>query len=153
MHKLSIHITSFSSISYYSNLRLILKMWQEHRHPFYILDIHVSTTKRPRSLFRFKPVGTKQISRHIFISRSFLSDLVLNWFSNRFKIGKDLLKVFCTEMIQKHLFTTPIWYLTFYGNLKFPTNNLGFLRVTRQNTLDFGQLKVALKSELDYFHT
>ena len=41
------HVTSFSSISYCSYLRLISNMLLEHIHPFYILDIHVFTPKHP----------------------------------------------------------------------------------------------------------
>ena len=37
------YVTSFSSISYCSNLRLISNMLFEHTHLFYILDIHVFT--------------------------------------------------------------------------------------------------------------
>ena len=50
-----------------------------------LLDIHVFTPKRPRTLFSFKPLGTNKISCHILSSCFFLSDLVLNSFPNRFK--------------------------------------------------------------------
>ena len=47
-----------------------------------LLDIHVFTPKHPRSLFRFKPLGTKQIITPYFISRVLLSDLVLKSLSS-----------------------------------------------------------------------
>ena len=50
MEWLEIYVTSFSSISYYSKGRLILKMLFEQRHPSILLDIHVLKSKCPRIL-------------------------------------------------------------------------------------------------------
>ena len=130
-----------------------------------LLDIHVFTPKRPRTLFSFKPLGTNKISCHIFSSRFLLSDLVLNSFSNKFKTGRDLFQVCLTVLNQKLSFMILFRNLTLHGNLKAPslisptfqflekTRTIVFLRATtlpnRQITFDFGQLKVAPNSETD----
>ena len=45
------YVTSFSSILYCSNLRLISNMLFEHTHPFYILDIYVFSLSGIPALF------------------------------------------------------------------------------------------------------
>ena len=49
LEKISIYVTSFSSIPYCSNVRLISKMYLEQNS--HTLDIHTSTNKRPPHLF------------------------------------------------------------------------------------------------------
>ena len=42
-----VHVTSFSSLPYYSNMRLISKMYSEQNSHSITLDIHASTVERP----------------------------------------------------------------------------------------------------------
>ena len=58
---MSIHVTSFNSMSYYVNVRLTSNMHKEQRSQFYILDIHVSTVERPLPMFSFKPHKANKI--------------------------------------------------------------------------------------------
>ena len=48
-----INVTSFSSISYYSNVRLISKIELEQNFQSIILDVHASANERPPQLFSF----------------------------------------------------------------------------------------------------
>ena len=50
-----IYVTSFFSITKYSNVRLISKMYLEQNSRSITLDIHASTVEHPPHLFRFKP--------------------------------------------------------------------------------------------------
>ena len=76
MSSLMIHVTSSSSIPYYSNLRLISKMYLEQNSLSITLDIHASMKEHPPHLFRFKPHSANKISCHFFYYPAFLSDLV-----------------------------------------------------------------------------
>ena len=57
---LRINVTSFSSISFSSNVRLIWKIELEQNFQSTILDIHASANKRPQHLFRFKLRSTNK---------------------------------------------------------------------------------------------
>ena len=56
-----IHVTSFSRISYYSNVRLISKIELEQNFHSIILDIHASANERPPHLFHFKLRSTNNL--------------------------------------------------------------------------------------------
>ena len=58
-----INVTSFSSISYYSNVRLISKIELEQNFHSIILDIHASANERPSHLFCFKLRTMNKYSR------------------------------------------------------------------------------------------
>ena len=47
------HVTSFSSISYYSTMRLISKLELEQSSHSIILDIHASANERPQHTLLF----------------------------------------------------------------------------------------------------
>ena len=72
-----IWVTSFSSIPYYSNVRLISKMYLEQNSCSITLDFHASTNEHPPHLFLFKPHSANKISCHLFYKHAFLPDLVL----------------------------------------------------------------------------
>ena len=55
-----INVTNFSSISYYSNVRLISKIELEQNVHSIIIDIHASANKRPPHLFHFKLRSTNK---------------------------------------------------------------------------------------------
>ena len=57
-----INVTSFSSIPYYSNVRLILKKYLEQNSRSITLDTHASTVEHPPHLFCFKPHSAKGCS-------------------------------------------------------------------------------------------
>ena len=55
-----INVTSFSSISYYSNVRLISKIELEQNLQSIKLDVHASANKHPPHLFCFKLRSTNK---------------------------------------------------------------------------------------------
>ena len=55
-----INVTNFSSISYYSKVRLISKIELEQNFHSTILDIHASANKRHPHLFHFKLCSTNK---------------------------------------------------------------------------------------------
>ena len=55
-----IHVTSFSSISYYRNVRLISKIELEQNFQSIILDVHASANECLPHLFRFKLRSTNK---------------------------------------------------------------------------------------------
>ena len=55
------HVISFSIISYYSNMRLISKMYLEQNCRYITLDIHASTVERPPHLFLLKPHSANKL--------------------------------------------------------------------------------------------
>ena len=85
--KSSIYVTSFSSIPYDSNVRLISKMYLEQNNSSITLDIHASTYEHPPHLFSFQAPQCKQniTKYHAMFSTSTLSSLILlrNLFSKQ----------------------------------------------------------------------
>ena len=65
-----INVTSFSSISYYSNVRLISKLELEQNFQSIILDVHASANERPPHLFRFKLCSTNKYQATLLKSNS-----------------------------------------------------------------------------------
>ena len=68
-----IYVTSFSSTSYYSNVRLISKIELEQNLQSTILDIHASANERPPHLFYFKLRGTNKYG-FTLVSTTFFGD-------------------------------------------------------------------------------
>ena len=58
---LTIHVTSFPSISYYSIVRLISKIELEQNFQSTILDVHASAKERPPHLSLFQAMQHKQL--------------------------------------------------------------------------------------------
>ena len=61
-----VYVTSFSSISYYRNVRLIFKMYSEQNSHSITLDIHASTVERPPHLFLLKLHSANKLLRYVF---------------------------------------------------------------------------------------
>ena len=87
IHVLIINVTSFSSISYYSNLRLISNMLYEQRHLLYT--------------FRH-PCFRTQVSSHSFLCQATWHKWILHKFNHRNKITLTLASLFIISSGNKH---------------------------------------------------
>ena len=63
-----IYVTSFSSNPYYSNVRLISKLYLEQNSRSITLDIQASTVERPPYLFRFKQHSANKLLKNKYMS-------------------------------------------------------------------------------------
>ena len=100
----SLFVTSFYSIPYYSNMRLISKMYLEQNSRSITLDIHASMNERPPHLFRFKPHRANIIIAHWV--PQFLKDIYDMCFCMFYRV---LDKLFC---VNQH-FGKSLYFLLF----------------------------------------
>ena len=100
------YVTSFSSFSYYSNLRLISKIELEKNVHSIIFDIHASANERPLHLFRFKLRSTNKYFSPIWIFLCLYVYLSVG-FCTIFRLRSFITPLHCPPSKRMNLFHKP----------------------------------------------